>query len=251
MNEKSKKDRKVTPVFTTILAAVVILIFYSVGGAIVVTRELDGAVAKAVQAVGVWLSVLAIILYEKIRGRKLAELGLVKPDMNNLKKIYFGIPALLVAVAAFMCGIEDNPYTFWLASLVLTVGVAFSEEIYFRGVICRAWMTRGIKTAVIASSITFGICHSANVLGGADVWMTILQICFAFLYGIVFALMYLQSESLFPCIILHFLHDFIAYNTNEGTPMQTMILMVVQTLLLFVYIVLLIQGQRKRQESSL
>lgn len=46
---------------------------------------------------------------------------------------------------------------------------------------------------------------------------TVLQICFALVYGMVFALIFAESGSLLPCVLLHALHDFCAFISGEGS----------------------------------
>lgn len=62
-----------------------------------------------------------------------------------------------------------------------------------------------VKSAIIVSSITFGIGHIVNLLNGADLVPTLLQICYAISLGYMFVIIFYKSKSLVPCIIAHFL----------------------------------------------
>jgi membrane protease YdiL (CAAX protease family) len=78
--------------------------------------------------------------------------------------------------------------------LALAGGIAsFAEELFFRGVIYQYLRNRwGIWPAVFISSFIFGIAHGDLAIGGA-----------ALVIGIVLALLYEYSHSLWAAIIVH------------------------------------------------
>lgn len=88
----------------------------------------------------------------------------------------------------------------WVA-VSFTAG--FCEEIAFRGYL----MTRlrillklnGWLIPVLVSSVAFGVCHAYQGWPGLIVITT---------YGAMFALLYIRTGSLWPCIIAHFFQDF-------------------------------------------
>lgn len=84
-----------------------------------------------------------------------------------------------------------------LAPIVL-VGIApITEEFLFRGIILQRWATKwGIRSALIASSIVFGILH-ANFVGLS-------------IFGLVMGLLYLKTRSLAVPIACHALNNAIA-----------------------------------------
>ena len=59
------------------------------------------------------------------------------------------------------------------------------------------------KSAIIISSITFGIGHILNLFNGAELVPTLLQICYAMAGGYLFVMVLIKSNSLWPCIITH------------------------------------------------
>lgn len=72
------------------------------------------------------------------------------------------------------------------------------EEMAFRGIILRSFLTQYSRTkAILLSSLLFGIAH-----------MNIYQLATAFAIGIVAGWLYERCRSLWPCILLH-----AAYNT--------------------------------------
>ena len=60
-----------------------------------------------------------------------------------------------------------------------------------------------VKTAIIVSSLTFGIGHIVNLLIGADFISTIIQIFYAISIGYLYVMIFYKSKSLIPCIISH------------------------------------------------
>lgn len=82
--------------------------------------------------------------------------------------------------------------------------VGFLEEVIFRGLLFRA-MCRGgsVKSAVTVSSITFGLGHVVNLLNGAELPGTLLQIAYAAALGYLFVTIFRRGGSLLPCILAH------------------------------------------------
>ena len=83
------------------------------------------------------------------------------------------------------------------------INIGFIEEIIFRGFLFKMMAKDDVKSAIIVSSITFGIGHIINLLHGAEILPTIMQICSAISVGYLFAIIFYKSKSLVPCIITH------------------------------------------------
>ena len=83
------------------------------------------------------------------------------------------------------------------------INVGFIEEIIFRGFLFKMMAKDNIKSAIIISAITFGIGHIVNLLNGADLIPTLMQICYAISIGYLFVIIFYKSKSLIPCIITH------------------------------------------------
>lgn len=81
--------------------------------------------------------------------------------------------------------------------------VGFLEELIFRGFLFKALCKDNLKQAIIISSVTFGIGHIVNLLNGAEVVPTLLQICYAVAIGFLFTYIFLTSGSLWPCVLAH------------------------------------------------
>ncbi|MBD2090875.1 CPBP family intramembrane metalloprotease [Microcoleus sp. FACHB-1515] len=84
-----------------------------------------------------------------------------------------------------------------LGPIVLVGFAPITEEFLFRGIILQRWATKwGIRPALIASSIVFGILH-ANFVGLS-------------IFGLVMGLLYLKTRSLAVPIVCHALNNALA-----------------------------------------
>ena len=97
------------------------------------------------------------------------------------------------------------------------INVGFIEEIIFRGFLFKMMEKENVKSAIIVSSITFGIGHIVNLLNGADLVPTLLQICYAISIGYLFVIIFYKSKSLVPCIITHCLVNSLSIFSVENS----------------------------------
>ena len=63
------------------------------------------------------------------------------------------------------------------------INVGFLEEIIFRGFLFKMMKKDNVKSAIIVSSITFGIGYIVNLLNGADFIPSLLQVFYAIAIG--------------------------------------------------------------------
>ena len=87
--------------------------------------------------------------------------------------------------------------------ILTMINVGFIEEIIFRGFLFKMMAKESVKRAILVSALTFGIGHIVNLLNGASIIPTLLQICYAVSLGYLFVLIFYKSKSLIPCIITH------------------------------------------------
>lgn len=67
-----------------------------------------------------------------------------------------------------------------------------------------------IKGAIF-TSVIFGIFHMTNMLSGAGLGVSAVQVCSTFAAGMLFAALYIRTGSVIPSMFLHGLHDFICF----------------------------------------
>lgn len=103
-----------------------------------------------------------------------------------------------------------------LHSVLMACVAGTVEETIFRG-LPASYLMRQIKKkslipwVVIATGLVFGLVHAANILAGARIDSSILQVVSATCSGIMFAALFLRSGSLLPSIIAHTINDIYAF----------------------------------------
>ena len=83
--------------------------------------------------------------------------------------------------------------------------VGFLEEVIFRGLLFTAIAKDTIKSAVVLSSVTFGIGHIINLFNGSGMELVhnLCQIVFAIAVGFLLVTIFYRGGSLLPCILVH------------------------------------------------
>lgn len=177
------------------------------------------------------LLITLIVLLKKVK-----YYGLRK--VTDSKKYLNFIPLLLIGTVNLWNGISINNSKSEIICHILTmINVGFIEEIIFRGFLFKMMSKSNVKSAIIVSSITFGIGHIVNLLNGADLIPTLMQICYAISLGYLFVIIFYKSKSLIPCIITHVLINSLSiFNTINKTSYVQVILLIIITLLYAFYI---------------
>ena len=174
-------------------------------------HERRNAIIKATvpQAIGI-IAVLGMLL----RGGT----GLFKRP----QKLLYMLPCLLVAVNNFpfhsyFVGKSELVYgeiknIFWFAVYCLSVGVF--EEFVFRGVVFPLFAgyfkanKLGLFKTFLFSSVTFGVVHLFNILAGAGVGPTLLQVGYSTLIGGLCAFALIKTKNLLFPAITHAVYNF-------------------------------------------
>ncbi|WP_380166290.1 CPBP family intramembrane glutamic endopeptidase [Jannaschia sp. R86511] len=98
--------------------------------------------------------------------------------------------------------------------VLLAVLVGFAEEVVFRGLVLRSLLPVGIWPAAVVSSAAFGLLHLVNVLAGAALAPTLLQVVYATAVGFGYAAVTLRTGVLWPVVVIHVLVDLAAFATT-------------------------------------
>ena len=124
--------------------------------------------------------------------------------------------------------------------------VGFLEEVIFRGFLFGAMRKNGLTAAVIVSSLTFGMGHIVNLLTGAPVLDTLLQLVYASAIGFCYTGIYLVSGSIVPCILSHIFVNSTSVFAIEPDERGLLITAIIQTLLGAGYGLWLLRAYKKR-----
>ena len=242
-NQKHVKDHTC---LKTLLAVLTLLVFFFLQGAVITVNEIKGAASALIRGGIIGLAAVAAIVFTLIKRKSLTAIGFRKTEPGASKKLLYYIPLLVIALSALAVGIDlKKGAGFLLANLYLALCVGLTEEIYFRGVICSLWLKKGVKKAILISAGLFGLCHLMNVLGGAGLTETILQIFFALAYGVVFALVFIISKSIWPCILLHAFHDACSFLSVDGSLRSNILIGIFQFAVMVAYIAAVVKRNKK------
>lgn len=159
-------------------------------------------VEKSVTA-GVGLAMSALLLYFVYHNGLQKEYGLCKSKFPAKTYLYFLPLALIVSVNLWGGATLNYSPAETVLFIVSMICVGFLEELIFRGFLFTAMRKDGLVSAMIVSSLTFGIGHIVNLLGGADFLPTLMQILYATSAGFLFTVIFHKSGNLLPCIIGH------------------------------------------------
>lgn len=177
--------------------------------------------ASAVFCVLQTIVLLVFILKNKLQKRY----GLCKSPVPAWRFLFY-VPLLILASGNLWNGVALNysPAS-TVCRIVCMLCVGFLEEVIFRGLLFMAIAKDNINSAVIISSITFGIGHIINLFNGSGMNLlnNICQIVFAIAVGFLLVTLFYRGGSLLPCIIVHSAINTLgtfANDTNLTTEMQ-------------------------------
>jgi membrane protease YdiL (CAAX protease family) len=102
--------------------------------------------------------------------------------------------------------------------------IALNEELFFRGVVLEGLRPQGWRWAIIGSAALFGASHAVNIVAGANMPFTIMQIAATTAGGVAFAAIRIRTGSLWPVIGLHVILDVLALTTLTGDAVDMPIL---------------------------
>ena len=147
-----------------------------------------------------------IVLFNFIRKNKLQErYGLCKSSVPASRFLYY-VPLIILATGNLWNGAAVNyslPETVCRIACMLCVG--FLEEVIFRGFLFVSLAKENVRSAIIISSVTFGVGHLINLFNGSGMELVnnLCQICFAIAVGFLLVTIFYRGGSLLPCIIVH------------------------------------------------
>lgn len=184
------------------------------------------------------LIILSIILFFFVRKNKLYnKYGLCKSNVNNSKMLFY-IPLVILITANLWYGVALNfTYLETIFYILSMFCVGFLEEMIFRGFLFKAMAKNGVKSAIIISSVTFGIGHIVNLINGsgANIISNLLQVVYAIAVGFTFVMIFYKTNSLLPCIITHCIFNSLSAFSNEA-------IMIPQNEIIFGILITIIAG---------
>ena len=156
-------------------------------------------------------------------------------DIRNggLIGLAWSVPCLLVAFANLpfeglinrSIYFTKSDYIFLYVALIISTSLM--EELLFRGLIL-SFLLRGdffkkypYFLTVIISSAIYSLYHFTNILYGANILDTLMQVGYTFLIGCMLSTVYLKTKNIWICILIHAIFDFggmLTHYVAEGNP---------------------------------
>ena len=180
----------------------------------------------------------AIVLFTFICKNKLQKrYGLCSSPVPARRFLYY-VPLVILASGNLWNGAALNyspAETVCRIACMLCVG--FLEEVIFRGLLFTAIARNNVRSAVIISSVTFGIGHIINLFNGSGMELVsnLCQIVFAIAVGFLLVTIFSRGGSLLPCILVHSAINTLGTFANDAElTMQTQLLHLAALILLTV-----------------
>lgn len=128
------------------------------------------------------------------------KLGFCLPQKGELKKCLYGIPLLIIPICNLISVLE---YQISISVIMSMVVVALIEEIVFRGILLGMLLDYNWKLGVWLSSVIFSALHFLNLLSNKNYVYVFFQVMMAFITGMCFACIVIQTKSIMLGIIMH------------------------------------------------
>ena len=169
-------------------------------------NPLNKAIGVAYAASSAFCVLQSVVLFAFIRKNNLQKrYGLCKSPVPACRFLYY-VPLVVLASGNLWNGISLN-YTpvETVCRIICMLCVGFLEEVIFRGLLFESIAKDNVKSAVIISSVTFGIGHIINLFNGSgmDLVDNLCQIVFAIAVGFLLVTIFYRGGSLLPCIFVH------------------------------------------------
>ncbi|MHB8050858.1 MAG: CPBP family intramembrane glutamic endopeptidase [Coriobacteriia bacterium] len=160
---------------------------------------------------------VALLIYLKRTGL-LAAHGLKRPQHGTMALALYLVPLFVIAFLQYAKGlIPDLDARTILFACLLVVGVAFIEEVLFRGFLFQALLKKGnLNRAILISGVTFGIGHIVNLSRGYSASDQLIQIVAAVGIGIALAYCVALTDSIVPGVVFHALFNLSGTLTNRA-----------------------------------
>lgn len=160
-----------------------------------------------------------IVLGAFIRKNKLQKRYGLCPSPVPARRFLYYVPLVLLATGNLWNGVAvHGAPAETVCHILCMLCVGFLEEVIFRGFLFLALAKDKITSAIVISSVTFGVGHLINLFNGSGMSLVhnLCQICFAIAVGFLLVTIRYRGGSLIPCILVHS-----AINTLSAFAVQT------------------------------
>jgi len=165
------------------------------------------------------LVVLSVALWAWVSHAGLREAyGLTAPCATAAHMLWY-LPLAILATKKLWFGVTMGGTALECALFVVSMCCAgFLEEVIFRGLLFRGMEKSNRTSAIVVSSLTFGMGHIVNAFNasGQTLPVTLAQIVFAVSVGFVLVFVLLKCGSIWPCVVFHAVNNALAIFEDEA-----------------------------------
>ena len=177
------------------------------------------------------LAVAAVLCFF-IRKHNLEDYFGLRPVAGERKYYLYFLPLIVISSVNFWCGVTIQvPFLEILLYILSMCLVGFLEEVIFRGLLFKGMCKSNVTVAIVVSSLTFGVGHIVNLLLGAPLFETLLQLIYASAIGFCYTAIFHVSGSILPCILSHIFVNSTSIFAIDPSPAGNILITVIQTLL--------------------
>jgi membrane protease YdiL (CAAX protease family) len=124
--------------------------------------------------------------------------GILLSEVDNALRTVLPMPA---GLADFLMKLAGGRTSFWGSFVALVVVAPLTEELLFRGLILRGFLSRyTVRKSILVSAILFGAFH-------LNPW----QFLGAVISGVLFGWWFVRTRSLLPCLFGHALNNAVPF----------------------------------------
>lgn len=187
-------------------------------------NPLNEKIGIAYSASALFCVLQAIALWMFIQKNGLQkQLGLCASPFPARRFLYY-IPLMVLMSRNFWNGVTVNfPLADTVCYVICMLCVGFVEEVIFRGFLFKALAKDNVTSAIIISSVTFGLGHLLNLVNGSGATLAenLFQVTGAIVIGFLFVILFYRGGSLLPCIIAHsFINTASAFANEAGLTLE-------------------------------
>lgn len=194
------------------LVAVATVLFFTFASGVSLSpdRQIDALAKDVIQRVPIALFLLVLCLTTDLKS------GL-RFTVTPAVRLFALVPCLLVALANFpfsaLLGggatVQKNQYVWLFCLQCLLIGVI--EELFFRLIVWRfvdeKMRGKHVVWRIVVCSAVFALWHLVNLFFGQGFATTMLQVGYSFLVGAMLSTLYLVTNNIWWCVLVHALFD--------------------------------------------
>lgn len=179
-------------------------------------------IAHSASALFCVLQAIALWMFIQKNGLQ-KQYGLCASPFPARRFLYY-IPLMVLMSRNFWNGVTVNfPLADTVCYVICMLCVGFVEEVIFRGFLFKALAKDNVTSAIIISSVTFGLGHLLNLVNGSGATLAenLFQVTGAIVIGFLFVILFYRGGSLLPCIIAHsFINTASAFANEAGLTLE-------------------------------